>query len=177
MAHLWCRDTDRNWAVLELSGDRLHLDADLPGPAEDTGATGARLVRSGGADDGAWVLLTEEPGAVRVNGFPLPLGIRVLADRDAIRLGRLGTVFYSTEKLARIVEFPGAAEETRCARCRSRVEKGTPAVACPNCELWYHEVEGDGTDARPCWTYAETCAFCAQKTRLDAGFRWSPEGA
>jgi len=65
MAHLWCREADRNWAVLELSGDRLHLDADLPRLAEDTGTTGARLVRSGEAD-GAWVLLTEEPGTVRV---------------------------------------------------------------------------------------------------------------
>jgi hypothetical protein len=177
------QDTDREWSALPLEGDRLHFDTDLPdfagaesrelGLADGGGTTRARLLRSAGPE-GTWVLLTEEPGAVRVNGLPLPLGMRVLRDRDAIRLGARGTVFFSLEALPRVVEFAGP-EGTRCARCKLPIHAGYLAVACPGCGLWHHSgPDKDGVD-RPCWTYADTCAFCPQPTRLDGSFTWSPE--
>jgi hypothetical protein len=118
--------------------------------------------------------LPERTGNGRWNGLPLPLGVRVLRHRDEIRLGSLGTAFFSTETLARVVKYPGPAA-VKCARCGDTIETGLPAVQCPNCDVWYHQgIDGAGRD-KPCWTYAPTCIFCPHGTRLDAGYQWSPE--
>ena len=175
MVNLWLQDTDRQWAVLPLTGDRLPLDATLPGLARGADAEFGRaeLVRSA-EPDREWVLLAQGEDNLRVNGLPLPLGIRVLRHRDEIRLGSLGTAFFSTETLARVVEYPGPTA-VECARCRVEIQKGFLAVQCPNCDVWFHEGPDEAGKDRPCFTYAPTCVYCPHGTRLDAGYQWSPE--
>jgi hypothetical protein len=78
-------------------------------------------------------------------------------------------VFFSTEEAACIETFTGTGSVT-CPRCRTAIVPGQPVVRCPDCGVVHHEVAD-----RNCWTYAKTCALCAQLTALDTGLRWSPE--
>jgi hypothetical protein len=157
IAHLWIPNSSRDatsgaWVPLPLDGDALALHAETT------------LHRSGA---GTWVVVGSP--AVRVNGAPLDAGIRVLRDRDELRIGGRRT-FFSTETLAAVVPFPDGERPVPCARCTLAVASGSPAVRCPQCRLWHHQSE-----ARPCWAYAERCTACDQPTALDAGFRWTPE--
>jgi hypothetical protein len=161
-------------ALLNLDGlYGLDLDGlDGPASAASPGAAPppdvpAHLWRSMTPDGEAWIILGS--AAVRVNGEPLDVGIRVLRDRDELRAGDR-RAFFSTESLAKIVPFPGGERPTFCPRSRLEITPGSPAVACPQCKVWHHQSE-----ELPCWTYSERCATCDQSTALDAGFRWTPE--
>jgi hypothetical protein len=79
-------------------------------------------------------------------------------------------VFYSTERLALVEEFPGANAPAYCPRCKQAIASGHPAVKCPGCGVYYHQ-----SNELPCWTYTDVCALCPQSTALDAGYQWSPE--
>ena len=130
------------------------------------------LVRTHGTNGfDRWSLLCAPHSTARVNGTPVYAGIRVLADRDAITLDDGNTVFFSCERLAQVVPFPGEDDGTRCIRCKLVLEPATPAVRCPapGCGFWHHQSE-----AQPCWTYAESCVSCGHPTAFDAGFQWSP---
>ncbi len=119
-----------------------------------------------------WMLLAPSESQLRINDSPLESGIRVLADRDAIRVPGLPTIYFSTERLARIETFPDA-EHVFCPRCKLMISEGNSAVRCPQCGVWHHERVPEG---QRCWSYAETCALCDQATDLDsAGFRWTPD--
>jgi hypothetical protein len=83
--------------------------------------------------------------------------------------GTAGRVFFSLERLARVVPFDGV-DKSHCPRCQTVIERGTPAVRCPQCGVWHHE-----SDEFRCWTYSPTCALCDQPTELEGSFRWTPE--
>jgi hypothetical protein len=117
-----------------------------------------------------WFAVADEGAEIVVNGLPLRLGVRALSDRDEIRVAGAGTVFFSTETLARPVPFPGGPHPVSCARCHQDITPGVAAVRCPRCGVWHHEC-----DALHCWTYESHCQLCAQPSALDAGFGWSPE--
>ena len=173
MAVLWSKSTD-GWGARRLDGAQFDLAADSVRRAEETAHAApspkmARLLRAEAGGSPAWALIAPAHSAVRVNGSAVAGGLRVLADRDEIRLGGEAR-YFSTETLAEVLPFPGAARAVYCGRCRQKIEAGTPAVCCPNCGIWYCQ-----TAELNCWTYAETCAFCPQPTDLDAGFAWSPE--
>ncbi len=180
MAHLWMQDGEGAWGVLSLSGPELDLGrlearvggasgerppGGVPGPA----APAAHLLRVPG-EPAEWLLLAAPRAGLSINGLPLRVGIRVLVDRDEIRIGSRGTVFFSTESLARSEPLPSSDRPLLCPRCRQAIGPGTQAVRCPQCGLWHHQ-----SAELPCWTYAPTCALCPQGTELDAGFRWTPE--
>lgn len=165
MAHLWIEQSPE-WFVLPLEREELAF-ADIPPRAERR----ATLVKSGLAGKSDWHLVTPSPDEIVVNGLPLLGGIRTLLDRDEIRIGGLGTLFFSTERLARIEAFPAPPNgEVACPRCRQPVQPGTPAVRCPSCDIWHH-----ASDELNCWSYAETCAMCRQRTAFDTGYQWTPE--
>ena len=175
MAHLWVKNDDEQWAVLPLEADAFELSVHPPRPVQsvpdaDHSASKAVLLRHTRNDETSWVLIAGRNREVRMNGAHLALGVQSVADRDEISIEGVGTVYFSTESLARIEEFAGAAQALYCPRCKQAVESGTPAVNCPQCRTWYHQSED-----LPCWLYAETCALCPQATDLDAGFRWTPE--
>ncbi|MFQ5669250.1 MAG: hypothetical protein ACE5HD_01875 [Acidobacteriota bacterium] len=181
MAHLWVQGEGEGWTVLPLVPPAFRLAGRPPRPCNPHGRTGRRrkpipgaLVVSCGKSRGgpdAWMVLAGREEGVHINGLPLLLGIRQLRDRDAIQAPGAGTVFFSTESLARIQPAPHDDLAGQCPRCRSAVEAGTLSVDCPACKVRYHQ-----TEDLQCWTYAERCVFCDQATSLDAGYRWTPEG-
>ena len=123
----------------------------------------------------AWALIVGVPqGAARVNAMRLPHGIRMLRHRDEIRLGN-ERFFFSTESLARIEPFPGldargGVVSARCPRCTDPIHAGAPAVRCPSCDIWHHEMPEIG---RACWSYW-TCAVCGGPNDITDEFRWDP---
>jgi hypothetical protein len=167
MAHLWVQDTTE-WAALRLVGERFQF-ANLPRPATDSAATDVVLLETGSGRR-KWHLLAARGAGVSINGLPLVGGLRTLADRDEIRIRGLGTLFFSTERMAEIELLPESDSELMCPRCRQSIAPGTEVVRCPGCDLRYHQ-----STEFPCWTYAPTCGQCEHPTPLDEGFTWSPE--
>jgi len=152
MAHLWLQaDASDEWNIVPLADGAVSVNS-------------AGLLRSA-TEEEAWILVG--PASVRVNGHPLDTGIRVLRDRDEVRVGA-SRAFFSTETLPTIVPFPGE-RPALCPRCKLDILAGSPAVRCPRCRIWHHESE-----EYPCWLYNASCANCDQPTALDADFRWSP---
>jgi len=171
---MWVKDDDV-WAVLSLDGDPLSLRSNPPLPVRGSldkadAASQVISLRAPGLTGAPWVLMAGAKGAVRVNGIALATGMRVLADRDEIRVGSSHTLFFSAESLARIEPFVGANQRLFCPRCKQEIVKEAMAVMCPACGVWHHQ-----SDDLPCWTYSSSCALCPQPTDLNAGYRWTPE--
>ena len=174
MAHLWVTTETNEWAVLPLDDGAFTFTATPPQPVchplGDGEVSSALLVRARGPDAATWVLIAGAGLGVSVNGLPLATGMRVVADRDEIRIPGVSCLYFSTESLARVEEFCGSDQTLFCPRCKQKVEKGEAAVKCPACGVWHHQ-----TEELNCWTYSEVCALCAQATDLNAGFLWTPE--
>lgn len=175
MAHLWVRDRTESWAVLPLEHDAFALNAESPQPiARRLGDVEARsevlLIRTDSGKANSWILIANATAGVSVNGIPLLAGIRVVSDRDQIRMRGAHEFYFSTETLAHIQPFPGGEQTMFCPRCKQEIESGTSAVKCPACGVWHHQA-----DELNCWTYAEVCALCAQPTDMSSGFRWTPD--
>ena len=176
MPHFWINDAGGTWGIHQLAGGcRLAWSggagARLRPPAGGAGPGDIRILPTAApGGSGSWTLLAARDAAIRVNGMPLALGIRVLRDRDEVSF-RGRRWYFSTEELARVGPFPGLAQPACCPRCKQRLEIGDAAVSCPHCHAWHHESE-----KFPCWTYDATCALCQrQSTALDAGYSWTPE--
>ncbi|MBE7501330.1 MAG: hypothetical protein HS113_13695 [Verrucomicrobiales bacterium] len=132
----------------------------------------ARLVGSRTPTGAERWALCSPPHGIRVNGDPVCLGLRVLEDHDEIQAGPGERLFFSAERLAEIVAFPGGPRPVHCPRCHQLIEPGHLAVQCPGCQTWHHQ-----SDQLPCWSYDARCALCPQPTALDAGLSWTPEQA
>ena len=175
MAHIWILDTAQSWKALQLGPEAAWISSrpphDLRDAADGDPEGGVDLIPRDDAGREQWLLLADWQPGVWVNGLPLSAGMRVLADRDEIRLAAGSSVFFSTERLALIEPYPGGDSSAACPRCRLPIEKGSPAVMCPACLVWYHQ-----TEEFPCWLYSARCGLCSQPTDLAAGFRWSLEG-
>lgn len=164
MAQIWFKDDAANWKPVGLVEGPLELGAGEAGTGVSVcRAQGARLAE-------AWVLVCSRERFVRVNGLLLRTGIRVLADRDEIKVDSNEPVFFSTETLARVEIFKAGNREIRCPRCKKPLENGAPVVRCPVCKLAYHH---STEKERDCWGYSPKCA-CGHSTSMDAGFRWTP---
>jgi len=130
------------------------------------------LLCSRTADGVLWLIMSAASSGVALNGRPLRRGIRVLAERDEIRVAGFGRAYYSAERLATIEIFGGAEMRIDCPRCKLEIVANTPVVSCPTCARMFHQ-----SADYPCWTYSERCSdVCPQLTSLDAGYRWSPQG-
>jgi hypothetical protein len=181
MAHLWTRK-DGDWGARRLDGARFDLAADSIRPAGDCsqaapGGQTALLIRVDTGGSKVWALIAPADCDIRVNSRAASAGIRVLADRDEIRINGVAQ-YFSTETLAAVEAFPGTGRAVFCGRCRQKIEAGTPAVCCPGCGIWYHQDESASlaeSERLPCWTYTEKCAFCGHPTALETGFAWTPE--
>jgi hypothetical protein len=119
--------------------------------------------------------MTSPASDVHVNGRKTHLGIRVLRDRDEIRLGG-DRIYFSTERTAHVESFAGDAGSAACPRCQQPLTDGAAVVRCPQCSAAHHQDEN-----LPCWCGYEkepfeTCALCDQPAGLDRGYRWTPEG-
>lgn len=170
MAHFWFRDSiDEIWTAMALDNHALDIRVWPPRAMPEEfclGNDGAVIMRP---SSGGWALLAGAGSGVRVNGL-IPLGgLRVLEDHDEILTGAKRALYFSTETLAKVTEFPGAETTMYCGRCRQALEKGQESVRCPQCSIWFHQ-----TKELPCWTYSPTC-ICPQSTALDTGYSWVPE--
>src|SRR5438270_8535343 len=110
MAFLWiqqAREGADEWGVLPLAhpvvltGDRSTPVRRASGLMEESGA--AVLAPRDNAGD-AWALVCA-PGACRVNGEPVKLAIRCLADKDEILLPGGVRFYFTTERVARVEPF------------------------------------------------------------------------
>jgi hypothetical protein len=183
MSHIWFPQPRGGWTFLPLSGEAYELLVGSPGrlaarrAARTSGEGsrgGVRLLRSSRADGDIWALAASPECELSLNGLPVPAGLRVLRDRDEVRLAGGGRIFFSTERPAAIESYPeplDGTQEGSCPRCKDKIDPGSPAVRCPGCGVWHHQSE-----MLPCWTYAERCFLCDQSTELDSGFRFVPEG-
>lgn len=188
MAHLWVHGAE-GWEAQELKGRRFNLAGlSLPHEREESyeesndAVNGQRVTQCGpawliAAETGGppvWALVAARKSNARVNGCPPVAGLRVLSDRDEIRIGAATQLYFSSESLATVVPFPASEHPehvVRCGRCHQPIALGDSAVRCPRCALWFHE-----SAESPCWTYTAECnGFCGQPTALDAGFSWAPE--
>ncbi len=176
MAHLWVETAEGAWAVMPLRAGAVRLGVHPPraavAAAEAVLQPGAVIVPCSGRRLGVWALIGGKGSDVRINGAAPPAGIRVLSDRDEIIVDNLPRVFFSTERLAEVEEFPGADSTVYCPRCRQVIPPPprSPVVKCPGCGVFYHQ-----SSDLPCWTYADVCSLCPQATALDTGYQWTPE--
>jgi hypothetical protein len=176
MAHLWTQNQQSDWAICPLRSDYHALSPNPRDPVRPlrvlrpvkNGVLVGRYASPAGGEN--WILKCSATAPVRVNGQPVYLGTRTLKDRDEIVLAGTSRFYFSTEELARVEPFPGAAQPVFCTRCKEQIAKDTLAVRCPACGQWCHQ-----TDEKPCWPYGPSCPLCDQPTALDAGYRWTPE--
>jgi hypothetical protein len=169
MSLIWTHcEQNRCWQPFPLNGEIVGITGDPREPVV-RGKAGAVIIVPGPLGGAAWALLCSPGVEVFVNGDPVVLGIRMLMDRDSIRLRGGECVFFSTESLARIVPYSGA-RAIPCARCKTDIAPGTLAVRC-QCGAWHHQ-EG----ALACFTYDQKCANCDRPTAMNGGYLWSPEG-
>jgi len=167
MAHVWLREAG-GWQADKLGASAYCLG--LREAGAESGPAMPQIIRTGPGPQ-AWALISAPGSGVRVNGRSLVAGIRILSDHDEIQAGG-AQFFFSAESPAVIEGFTALDRPVFCARCRQPIDAGSPAVRCPGarCAIWYHQ-----TAELPCWTYAESCGVCGQRTALDAGFGWMPE--
>lgn len=171
MAHLWHTLNDDIWHAAELeSSVRLTYNSiDVVDRHDLRGFDGGLLYPHRGDDGESWVLVSRRDAPAVVNGVTAWGGIRVLADRDAIRVVGGPAFYFSTERLARIEPFD-REEQVYCQRCKQAIVIGDAVVWCPQCGVVHHE-----RAEKPCFTYAATCALCDQPTDLGSTeYRWSP---
>jgi hypothetical protein len=144
MAHLWVGTGEDGWAVALLVGDAFVLapQADrpvrvcrswvlTPGESKVAGGRsqeamahdGAILVRSACGDKERWVLLAAPASqTTAVNGMPVVLGIRVLHNRDEVRVPGAPRMLFSTERLARVEPYAGPSYgRCSCTLCERAV--------------------------------------------------------
>lgn len=169
MAAIWTHLPDE-WGVMQLTEGHAVLRDDACAPvARADGNDGpnesALLVHR--KNGNSPLLLCAADSNVLVNGSPT-FGIRILADRDEVRVGRQ-QFYFSAERVVRPEPFAGP-DGTRCARCGIAILKETLAAQC-GCGLWFHESQDSG-----CFLYADRCCGCESPTAIDAGFCWSPDG-
>ena len=171
MAHLWLRDAEGDWAVLLLEAPGLDLSTSPPRHLTSTTEAAPDWSCCLVASAAGWSLLAAAQCDLRVNGEAVPTGLRLVEDRDEIRVGRGVYAYFSAEVLAVVEPLPGGERELFCGRCKQVIAEGADSVRCPACGVWHHQ-----NDELPCWLYSEACSLCDQLTELEGQFRWTPEG-
>jgi len=179
MPYLFYREGEDDWVPRPLEDKPVDLTPPTSSEistttAESASEEAAMLVPVEGDGPGVvWTLLWGTKWTMRVNGKYQATGIRVLYNRDEIKVGEgdHDPVFFSTEKLAHVETFEGSDHEIVCPRCKRTIEANTPVVACPICEVYYHFCEDKDHD---CWGYSSEC-LCGHSTSMDLGFLWTPQ--
>ncbi|MBN2507573.1 MAG: hypothetical protein JXQ71_12850 [Verrucomicrobia bacterium] len=156
-----------------LPADPIPLRACAASDPPDAGAVATLLCLGGAGIRQRWALCMRQPGGLHLNGQPVFLGQMPLRHRDEIVLPGGRRMFFSTERPAVITPFPGADQPVSCPRCRREIEPGQPAVCCPGCGVWSHQIPG----YLPCYAYEDTktCPACPHPNNLDGSLTWSPE--
>jgi hypothetical protein len=160
MGRIWHKD-GREWRALPIPFSEV---------------TNLSVVRFGSGSESGVALIVRDGVSARVNGRPVPGGLRVLEHRDELLLGQ-ERLFYSAESTPLVVAFHNAAgnRAPTCPLCRGPIRDGQQAVQCPGCARWFHQIAATSdAPGKPCWTYAETCRFCNHPTALSGEPAWHP---
>ncbi len=120
MTHLWIQNRDGFWQEHDLADGAVTLSTNGPAPTDSSNKSGnpsqpMLVPHSGPHGSETWVLLAGPLSRMRINGLPIPVGIRVLTDRDAITLDAGHTVYFSSERLAEVIPLPGPRQRQLCA--------------------------------------------------------------
>jgi hypothetical protein len=161
MSCVWLEMPGQPWRAVPILATR-------PLTGEELGVRGVLFC---GIGPGGAVLMSRPGVWVRVNGQPVLGGLRVLEHRDEVLLPG-ACLFFSLESTPTVSPFrvvEGGRAPT-CPICRGPIREGMPAVQCPGCGRWFHQL-----DAKPCWTYAPTCRFCSHPTSFAAEAAWRPD--
>jgi len=174
MAYLWIeKGKTTQWLTVELTGDVWVLSTGEPMALDKWHCGGSvsrptLLVRRGDPTDAQWVLLAGHEANVRVNGLPMGLASRVLQDHDEILLGDAETdswrrCFFSRAGAVSVEPFPVNDNPMCCPHCKHPILGGQPAVRCPACGQWHHEM----SDGQCCWSLPGCCGGCHCRAPLD----------
>jgi hypothetical protein len=172
MQFLWRTPTNNRWRVLPLPLGPSALVADETSPVQRfAGSFPEALIMP---SPSGFVLLVRAGAPVRVNGRDVGLRTTVtrLEHMDLINVGPRVCLFFSTESLAEIVPFPGIeGGACICARCKTPIAVGEPAISCPRCRAWSHE-----SAKLPCFRYpgSHTCPACPHPNAAGAGYQFNP---
>jgi Prokaryotic RING finger family 1 len=174
MAHVWiAEDQNGTWVAHPLAGEgyRLGEGGIEPDGGVEPGPGDALLLRYGTPSDRGWLwALLAEPGVkIRANGVAVETGIRVLRERDLVKVGAAMSFVFSTEGLPVEVPVPEDRIGTRCPRCTRPFEADDVVVMCPRCGTSHHAMK-----ALPCWSYRPRCATCDAPTS-GVEYAWTPE--
>jgi hypothetical protein len=155
MGTIWIEANDQRWVA---------------SPAKGCHSCGVELICYGSGAERGTALLTPPETTVHVNGQRVWSGLRILHHKDEIQVGDR-RLFYSAEMQPCVGTYEARADAApKCAVCRMPIGDGESVVACPGCSRLYHQ-----SDAKPCWTYRERCAFCSHPTSLTGEAAWQPE--
>lgn len=186
MAHMWVKRGADGWTPLQLDDGVNLMSADdlgtrLPARAETSasgdGATSAEavVIRRRRCEGDTWVVAAPPGVGLHVNGWLMRLGLRVLRDKDQLRVGNTGPFFFSTERLPHVETMAEPASPTLCPRCKLPIVGGKLGVRCPRCGVLHHQY-----DELPCW-YGyegkpfERCTNCDQPVATEGKLQWTPE--
>ena len=107
MPVMWIQhEQEQRWCPVALNGEAVALPANSELQVGGEVAHAAAIVLSAGAG-GDRLVMARTGAAVWVNGEPLLLGVRVLRDRDVIRVGSGECAVYSAESLASVGYLSG----------------------------------------------------------------------
>lgn len=172
MANLWYKAGSGKWTPWLLDGAAVALGPRLlPIMASNGCPPSALLMRSRSAGLEQWLAMRVAARPLFVNGESLRTGIRVINDRDEMRILGSDCVFFSTEHLPQIEPFAESSRPVLCIRCRRSIVAGAPTVRC-GCGAVFHQ---DTAPAFQCYSYAPSCPLCARPTDLTKTYRWQPE--
>jgi hypothetical protein len=152
---------DSFWSSLRFDSP-LALPCGVAGDSDGSAAT-APVVLMPGGESGS-TLVTRQESRVWINGRPVSGGLRVLADRDEIRVDGHRFFFASRDPLA-IEAYSGP--DISCPRCSGMILSDSIAVRC-RCGAWFHQ-----SAEQPCFTYGDSCPICSGPTRLEE-VPWDP---
>jgi hypothetical protein len=163
MSSFW-REQSNGRPAFPFASEAIVAGHDLP-------VIGIRFFRFGQGAGRGMMLLVKPGMSAWVNGQPILGGIRFLQHRDEVLAG--GMRFYFSAESRPAVETFHADQGGRvpvCPVCRGQVGEGDPAVQCPGCGRWHHQLS-----SKKCWTYAPACRLCGHPTALDGADDWRPE--
>jgi hypothetical protein len=166
-------------------------DGFAPAPLQFTGGSAAlgisedsecqpdtlRVVPFRDGNKSSLALLVGQQVAVRVNGWPVIGGIRVLDHKDEITIGAQ-RMYFSAESQPVVATYrnDGSRRRPRCPICRAEVQDDQQIVCCPGCSRIYHQTTATAdVQAKPCWTYAAECRFCGHPTSMSGEPTWRPD--
>ena len=151
MAQIWFEESKGNWSTQCLTENQFQLDSlsldtgfqmrEMCSASEiiDKNQAAPSVLHCQLPNRETWALLVPRCYEVSVNGVPVLDCIVMLCHRDAIRWVGVGTLYFSTEKLACLEAFPDPSEAIYCGRCKLPLESGQKAVRCPQCSIWHCE--------------------------------------